>query len=509
MTIRAFNSVQGFSVGDNTPQSIILANGDITTVNFTANGVSNLGPIGNVKITGGTTGQALLTDGTGNLSFGNPSGNSAAPMPYYVTTGNSYIVPNNFQGLFSQTITVDGTFEVDGVLIQVTDSIVASNGQVLFDYNGTVTGNTGFTFDTYSGNLGLPGNINISAGIFPTVSNTYSLGSSTYRFKDLWLANTTLYVGNSSISTDSSGSLVLTNSQGGQLAVTGNSSITSNVLTYGNSIITVNNANVSISANNTANVATITNTGITVVGNTVSTGIVSDNYYYANGQPFHFSDPGGPANAVQYNSAGKFTGSANLTFDNGNGILSASGSVTTPYLISSLGCVTIGAGAIAASGTSAGIFSSTITDINFGLAGNITMGSTTGTTTIRSNVSASGNVSVANTVSATTVTANTLYSKRTSITVTTNTVVDTFPIAQYRTAKYTMRAGNGTDYQALEVLLVHTDINSIITVYGSLSTSGADLVTLSSDITSGNVNVYATAVGGSTNLNLMATYVSD
>lgn len=509
MTIRAFNSVQGFSVGDSTQQSIILANGDITTVNFTANGVSNLGPISNVKITGGSSGQALLTDGTGNLSFGSPLGNSAAPMPYYVTTGNSYYVPNNFQGLFSQPITIDGTFEVDGILVQVTDTFSASNGQVLFDYNGTVTGNTGFSFDTTSGNLSLPGNINISAGIFPTTSNIYSLGSPTNRFKDLWLANTTLYVGDSSISTDISGNLIFTNGQGGQLVVSGNSVESSNVITYGNSSVTVNNANVSFQANNSANVAVITSNGITVVGNTVSTGIVSDNYYYANGQPFHFSDPGGPANAVQYNSSGKFTGSANLTFDNGNGILSASGSVTTPYLISSLGCVTIGAGAIAVSGTSAGIFSSTITDINFGLAGNITMGSTSGTTTIRSNVSASGNVSVANTLSANNVTATNLYSKRPSITVTTNTVVDTFPIAQYRTAKYTMRAGNGTDYQALEVLLVHTDINSIITVYGSLSTSGADLVTLSSDITAGNVNVYATAVGGSTNLNLMATYVSD
>ena len=88
-------------------------------------------------------------------------------------------------------------------------------------------------------------------------------------------------------------------------------------------------------------------------------------------------------------------------------------------------------------------------------------------------------------------------------------MIDTFPIAEYRSAKYTMRAGDGVDYQALEVLLVHNDINSIITVYGSLSTSGTDLVAFTTDISGGNVNVYATAVGPNTNLNLMGTYVPD
>jgi hypothetical protein len=88
-------------------------------------------------------------------------------------------------------------------------------------------------------------------------------------------------------------------------------------------------------------------------------------------------------------------------------------------------------------------------------------------------------------------------------------MIDSFPVAQFRSAKYTMRAGNGTDFQALEVLLVHNDINSIITVYGSLSTSSVDLVVFDTDISAGNVNVYATAVGSNTNLNLMGTYVPD
>lgn len=49
---------------------------DTTTINsvgtltsVTVSGTSTLGAIGNVKITGGTTGQYIKTDGTGNLSF--------------------------------------------------------------------------------------------------------------------------------------------------------------------------------------------------------------------------------------------------------------------------------------------------------------------------------------------------------------------------------------------------------------------------------------------------------
>ena len=130
------------------------------------------------------------------------------------------------------------------------------------------------------------------------------------------------------------------------------------------------------------------------------------------------------------------------------------------------------------------------------------------------NLSASGNINsanltISNTIDAVNIKVTDLYSKRTSIPITTNTLIDIFPVTQFRSAKYTMRAGNGTDYQALEVLLVHNSINSIITVYGSLSTSSTDLVAFDTDISAGNVNVYATAVGANTNLNLMGTYVPD
>ena len=45
-------------------------------INFTGSNVS-LGNVANIKITGGSSGQVLTTDGTGNVSFANTSSGSS------------------------------------------------------------------------------------------------------------------------------------------------------------------------------------------------------------------------------------------------------------------------------------------------------------------------------------------------------------------------------------------------------------------------------------------------
>ena len=715
MALRPLNSVAGISVGNDPQVVVIQANGDITTTNVTANGAvdftatSNvsLGAVGNIHITGGSSGQILSTDGTGNLSFIDSSGgNSSAPMPYVIPVGESYYVPENFQGLFTVPITIDGTFEVDGILAEVGTAINSLNSQIIFDDNGELTGNTGFTFDQISGNLSVPGSGIFTGALVPSANITYDLGSSTQRWKDLYLANNTIYIGNSTIS-GANGNLSLTNAGGGEFVVAGNATVS--ILENGNSNISINaNANITLSVNGISNVVVFASDSVNVNANISTTGVKTDNYYYANGQPLDVGgNPGGSNTYIQFNNNGEFGGSANLTFDSntnnltlngnisttdlsvtGNGViagnlyvngnliyinveelsvqdpiinlqtgangaaptsnsgkdvgtalnyydtqariafmgwdtsnaefafgsqtsisgeivtfntlgnvraqtflgnvqattisgnlttasqsnittvgtlgsLSVSGNITSGnisggnivtanYLVSSDGCVTISGATIAVSGNNAGIFASLIDDINFGLASNIVMGGSSATVTIQGNLIAnnnvsvtgnvsgnlitgtlataaqpnitstgtlsnlsvtgnvnSGNLTVSNTIDAVNIKVTDLYSKRPAITVTSNTMIDSFPTTQFRSAKYTMRAGDGVDYQALEVLLVHNDINSIITVYGSLSTSGSDLVIFSTDISAGNVNVYATAVGANTNLNLMGTYVPD
>lgn len=68
MAARPFNTLDGLSVGE-LANIIIHASGLVSAAMLTVDGTSNLGDVANVKITGGTNGQILSTDGTGNLSW--------------------------------------------------------------------------------------------------------------------------------------------------------------------------------------------------------------------------------------------------------------------------------------------------------------------------------------------------------------------------------------------------------------------------------------------------------
>ena len=172
MALRSFNSVSGFSVGQDSDIDVVSNIGNVTPVNLTVSELTELGPIGNVTITGGTSGQVLTTDGAGGLSFADNTTDSAAPMPYIIVSGESYVVPENFQGLYSEAIEIDGTLEVDGILIEVGTSQNAAPNEVYYDNNGTLTGNSGFTFLPSTGNLSLPGNVSITGDIIPSANVT-------------------------------------------------------------------------------------------------------------------------------------------------------------------------------------------------------------------------------------------------------------------------------------------------------------------------------------------------
>ena len=97
MTIKKFNSVIGYSVGDTAIVDVIDANANVTAnglsstgnVSFTGANVS-LGAVGNLHITGGTNGQVLSTDGLGNLSFQTPAAASGGNI--YVYTRSASII---------------------------------------------------------------------------------------------------------------------------------------------------------------------------------------------------------------------------------------------------------------------------------------------------------------------------------------------------------------------------------------------------------------------------------
>ena len=539
MALRSFNSVSGFSVGQDSDIDVVSNIGNVTPVNLTVSELSDFGPIANITITGGTTGQVIQTDGSGTLSFADTaSDNSAAPMPYIIVSGDSYVVPENFQGLYSQAIDIEGTLEVDGILIEVGTSQNAAPNEVYYDNNGTLTGNSGFTFLPSTGNLALPGNVSITGNVVPNGNITYDLGTSTNRFKDLYLSGTSIFLGTSQIAENADGDVVLTNGDGGTWTFGGTADLDSSKIANGTSNVSVLlNGDIRVGSAGNANVLNVDGSGVlTTTGNVVPLGIKTDGYFYANGDAITFGTSAAGANTqIQYNNNGDFGAEAAFTYDQATNTLSAdniAGTLTTVAQpnITSLGTLTSltvtgnatagnviasdgtiqygtnpGSGSISVNTgtTTAGIFATNITDINLGLAANIIMGATGKTVTARGNVTADN-------LQSDTLSVGDFYSSRTAVSVgSANTVIDSFPLATYRSAKYTIKVSDSTGYQALETLLVHDDINSIITVYGSLSTTGSELMSLSTAVNGTNIELRATPVNSSTSVNLMGTYVPD
>jgi len=513
MAIRSFNSVGGFSVAE-TPVEIVSNIGNVTPTNLdVSSGLSDLGAIGNITITGGSANQAIITDGSGTLSFGDAglAANTAAVMPYIINASESYQIGANLQGLFSQPIEIDGELDVEGILIEVGVSQNAESSQIYFDNSGTFYGNTGFTFNITSGNVDIPGNVNPSGDIIPAASNTYSLGSNANRWSNLYLAGNTIYIGTSTISEDG-GNLVLTNAEGGTLTVEGADAVDTSMIANGTSNIQVAaNAGVAFNLAGSDNVATISTAGvITSSGNVVPLGIKTDNYYYANGAAVDFGESAaGSDTQVQFNDNGSFGASGNLTFADASGLLTASGNVVGNNFISTSGTMLFGTGAgqgtisVDTGTTTAGVFTTTMTDVNIGLNANVVICGTGKTLTARGNVSADN-------LNATTLSVDDLYSSRTAVSVgSANTTIDTFAASTYRSAKYTIKVSDNTGYQAIEVLLVHDGVTPIMTVYGSISTTSADLITLSTVMSGSNVLLRASPENSSTSVNLMGTYVPD
>ena len=107
--------------------------------------------------------------------------------------------------------------------------------------------------------------LTLSGNIIPTANITYDIGTSANRFKDIWLSNSTIYIGAASITTDG-GNLVLTNPDGGQSVVSGNQTVSSNTLVEANSNLAVSNNYISLSVNSNANVLLVTASGANITG---------------------------------------------------------------------------------------------------------------------------------------------------------------------------------------------------------------------------------------------------
>ena len=445
----------------------------------------SLGNVSNIHIPGGSANYVLATDGSGSL-FWRQAG-----------TGNSNTAGSNTQIQYKYGDNLGAnanlTFDVD-TLTFTTDTIhaisVSASGNVtggnLKTLGNVFGGNASITGNIDAGNLSLSGRVTANSALISI------LGQGSNRLPVYAAPSGILETSETFQFVPSVGDLSLTGNviAGNGFKTIGTISATGNVT--GGNILTVGliSATGNITANyhigNGALLTDITGANVTgQVGNALLAGTV-----YTNAQP--------NITSVGTLSSLSVTGSANVGNLYTDGLISAAGNITANNANFAGGSLLLSAGTIAVSGANAGIFNLGISNITLGLAAsNITMGSSGGTITARGNLVANNIVG------------RNFVGNGSNISVTTDTVIDSFSPADFRTAKYLVKAGSDAGFQSIEVLLVHDNSDSYITIYGEVSSTDSDIVTLSSNIAAGNVKLYATATGTNTTVNLLPTYVKD
>jgi hypothetical protein len=300
------------AAGASTPELTITSTGVNVAGTLQVSGVSNLGPNGNVIITGGSSGQVLSTNGSGNLSWITVSGGGAS-----ISNGTSNV-----------NIAIS-----DG---NVTTSVAGNaNVQIITGTGVNVAGTLNATGNANVGNLGTErviatGNITGTQLISTIETGTVPLViSSTTRVSNLNVAyaNVADFI---NVSTQTSGNafLLLGNGLTGNVSETANATFvanTSNGALYATTFIGALSGNATTAGTVTTNAQpNITSVGtlssLSVTANVAAGNVLTDNLLYANGSPYVFGSgsPGGSNTQLQFNNNGSFGGIPTVTYNGSN-----------------------------------------------------------------------------------------------------------------------------------------------------------------------------------------------
>ena len=265
----------------------------LTSANFVAASNVNLGVVGNIKITGGTSSYVLSTDGTGNLSWVAQSGGGSST----ISNGNSNVnIPSangnvNISAVGNANVVViTGTGANISGTANITGNLVAGNITAGAGSGGNITGGNVISANTFtaSGNI-TSGNANLGN----EVTANFFIGTLT----------TAAQPNVTSVGTLTS------------LAVTGNT-------TSGNLIGPLANGNSNVyipSANGNINLTAVGNTTLVITGtgaNITGTANITGNLVVGNITAGAGS--GGNITGGNVISANTFTASGNITSGNDN-----------------------------------------------------------------------------------------------------------------------------------------------------------------------------------------------
>jgi hypothetical protein len=189
---------------------------NIVTLNVS--GTSNLGNIANVKIGGGSNGYILQTDGNGNLSWSSSAGTTVGDLYFdsFVANGTqtAFVLSQTPSAKKYVSVYIDSTYQNDDAYSVSGNTITFASAPFVNSVIEIRTNNPGVVSSATIANtvtvaaqpnitsLGNLTSLTMSGNIIPSVSNTYSLGNATNRFKDIYLQGNTIYLGDRSLSAD-------------------------------------------------------------------------------------------------------------------------------------------------------------------------------------------------------------------------------------------------------------------------------------------------------------------
>jgi hypothetical protein len=295
-----------FNISNTTVTAGSYGNGD-AVASFTVNGQGQLTAASAVAI---TSNAANLTGTTLNSTIVNSSLTSVGTLSNLTVTGNATV---------GNIVTSGSGGNVSNVNVISANTFIASGNITAANANlGNLTTANFFTGTLTTAaqpnitSVGTLSSLTVSGNILPSANITYSLGSATQRFKDLYISGSTIDINGATITANASG-ITLTNPLGGTFTVVGSGAANTSSIVNGNSNVDIPsaNGNVNISAVGNANIVVVTGTGANITGTLNVTGNANlGNAVTAN---FFIGNLYGTANLATYATTANSVALANVS----------------------------------------------------------------------------------------------------------------------------------------------------------------------------------------------------
>ena len=290
-TLTALSVSGNANIGNIGTAGLITATGNLNAGNIITGGVvsatgngtfGNIDTAGLLTVTGNITGANIITGGL-ITATGNITGANLVTGGVLTVTGNANIGNIGTGGLILAIGNITGGNLVTGGVVTATGNVSGANLNASYGvYAPNITANTNVNFSG-AGNvfLGNVSNLHITGGSADQVLKTDGAGNLS------WSSGSILANGFSNVSIPTANGNVIINANGG----------TDQTWTFGTDGVLSVPGNIFISNSSS------------------SFGILTDNLYYSNGQPWDLQEAAGSNTQLQFNDNNDFGASANLTFD--------------------------------------------------------------------------------------------------------------------------------------------------------------------------------------------------